>query len=627
MLQTALRPNQSRRQVSRDATIPAPVEGWDASTPLSAMPPTRAVELTNWFPQPGWVEVRRGSAIHAFDMGVDAITVSGINTTTDVFTAAGHAFSDGDQIKINAATTMPAPLVTTSSYFVRDATASTFKLAETDGGAAINITSAGAGTITAFSLETRPVVQSLMPYQGIGSSSALFAAAGNAIWDVSLKRAATFSTGGSFGSNQWQHVNFATTAGNFLFLVNGTDAPIYYDGSAWTTPTITGTGITATDFIGVTAHKSRLWFTVNDSSDAAYMGTLSVAGTATIFPLGPLFTKGGNLLAIESWTLDGGAGPDDYLAFISERGQVALYSGTDPASASTWTLVGTFDLGEPIGRRCSVKYGAEPLLITQSGLLKMRLSMQDDQAQLEGKAYTARIYQAMTEAARNYSTNFGWQVISYPKGNMLIMNVPTAESVRSEQYVMNTLTGAWCKFEAWNANQFAVYNNALYYAGNGGDVVAADVGATDQGVRVTATGQTAYLAFGNTGRTKHFKMLKALVRSTATNRPQLGISVDFVETFNVSTLPSTEAVGALWDVFKWDQGKWSSDDTPVSDWSSVQAFGVWGSVKFQASTGSTAGGSIWGVSRWGDARWGGSVAEENMVINGFVTMFEVGAYL
>ena len=627
MLMTPLRPNPARQQVARDATIPAPVEGWDASTPLSAMPPTRAVELTNWFPQPGWVEVRRGSSVHAFDMGTDVNTVTNVDTGTDVLTANAHGYTDGERIKFNATTTLPTPLVKTNTYYVRDATTNTFKVADSSGGVAIDITTTGSGTIRAFSIESRPVVQSLMAYHGIGGAGTLFAGAGNAIWEVSLKRAAEFSTGGGLGSNKWQHTNFANTSGNYLFIVNGTDAPRYYDGSAWTTPTITGTGVTPSDFIHVAAHKSRLWFVASGSSDAVYLGTNAVSGTGTVFPLGPLFTKGGNLLAIQSWTLDGGAGPDDYLAFISERGQVALYSGTDPSSASTWTLVGTFDLGEPIGRRCTVRYGSEPLLITQSGLLKMRLSLQDDQAQLEGAAYTARIYQAMTEAARSYSTNFGWEAVVYPKGNMLIMNVPTAESVRSEQYVMNTLTGAWCKFEEWNANTFEVFENNLYYAGNEGNVILADVGATDLGERIVATGQSSYLAFGNTGKTKHFKALKALVRSTATNRPQLGISVDFVETFNVSTLPSTENVGSLWDVFKWDVGKWSSDDTPISDWSSVEAFGVWGSVKFQASTGSTAGGAIWGVSKWGEGRWGGSSSEENMIINGFVTIYEVGAYL
>jgi hypothetical protein len=43
---------------------------------------------------------------------------------------------------------------------------------------------------------------------------------------------------------------------------------------------------------------------------------------------------------------------DDYAAFITSEGQVAVYSGADPASSTTWSLVGVFDIGAPIGRRC-----------------------------------------------------------------------------------------------------------------------------------------------------------------------------------------------------------------------------------------------------------------------------------
>lgn len=627
MLLQPLAPNRPQRRVSREATVPAPVEGWDASSPLASMDPKRAVELENIFPQPGWVEVRRGSAFQAWDIGTGAVVVSSIDTGTDEITVSAHTFTDGDVVKVDASTTMPGGLTRVKPYYIINSTATTFQLSLTSGGSAVDITSGGTGTIAVYSLENRPAVETLMPYHGPGATQKLFAAAGGAIWDVTSTSYARYATGGSFGLNRWQHTNFATSGGNFLFLVNGTDAPRYFDGSSWTVPTITGTGITATDFITVTPHKSRLWFAIKNTTDAAYLGSSAIAGTAVKFPLGPVFSKGGYLVTVETWTMDGGAGPDDYCVFISSRGQAAVYAGTDPASASTWALVGVFDIGEPIGRRCSVRYGTSPLIISRSGLLKLQLSLAQDRAEMNGTAYTARIYQAMSDAARSYGANFGWQAVSYPRGNMLILNVPTAESTTSEQFVMNTLHGAWCKFTGWNANCFAVFNDNLYFGSSNGTVYQGDIGSSDVGEDIVAQGQTAYRPFGSTGANKRFTMLKALVRSTATNRPQLGISTDFVETSNLSVLPANNDTGALWDVARWDEAEWSSDDVPLSDWASTVAHGVWGSIKFVTETGSGQGGSLWGVALWGEDEWGYSTADETMRINGFVVVFETGGYL
>lgn len=59
-MRTALRKNPSRVQVSTGASIPAPVGGWDAQSPLAAMKPQNAVILDNWIPRPGYIELRKG---------------------------------------------------------------------------------------------------------------------------------------------------------------------------------------------------------------------------------------------------------------------------------------------------------------------------------------------------------------------------------------------------------------------------------------------------------------------------------------------------------------------------------------------------------------------------------------
>lgn len=60
-------------------------------------------------------------------------------SASDEFTSEAHGYTDGQTVVfVNG--TPPAPLVTGAVYFVRDATADTFRVAATAGGVAINLT-------------------------------------------------------------------------------------------------------------------------------------------------------------------------------------------------------------------------------------------------------------------------------------------------------------------------------------------------------------------------------------------------------------------------------------------------------------------------------------------------------
>jgi hypothetical protein len=51
-------PAARRRPVSREATIPAPIGGWNARDPIQAIPPTDAVTRDNFIPGTGGVALR-----------------------------------------------------------------------------------------------------------------------------------------------------------------------------------------------------------------------------------------------------------------------------------------------------------------------------------------------------------------------------------------------------------------------------------------------------------------------------------------------------------------------------------------------------------------------------------------
>ncbi|MEK6281888.1 MAG: phage tail protein [Acidobacteriota bacterium] len=91
-----------------------------------------------------------GTVISVSDLYSDPDVVDIVFTadaSTNIFTSVANLLVDGDEITVvNTGGALPASLVAGTSYFVRDKSGDTFKLAATSGGAAIDITTDGTGT-------------------------------------------------------------------------------------------------------------------------------------------------------------------------------------------------------------------------------------------------------------------------------------------------------------------------------------------------------------------------------------------------------------------------------------------------------------------------------------------------
>ncbi len=468
-------------------------------------------------------------------------------------------------------------------------------------------------------------VESLMVYNGV-SSSKMFAAYNGSI--VNVTASGTMATADLTGlsSDRWQSVNFTTTGGHFLWICNGEDAPRHYNGTAWATPSLTVSTFSASDIINVNAHKGRLWVVYKNSTVAGYLATGAIAGTVTDFELGGNLTKGGYLVAMGTFTRDGGAGEDDLAVFISSEGQVVIYAGTDPANAATWSKVGVFDLGSPIGRRCFAKVGGDLALVCVDGVLPLSLALQQDRGAAANIALTKNINNAMNEAARSYRTNFGWELTPYAAGTMAVLNVPISEGATQHQYVMNTLTGAWCRFKGMDANCWAVMDDELYFGGNDGDVNQADTSGSDSGSDIDAVGQGAYNYYEK-GGLKQWLMVQPMLTTDTDSRPAIGLSTDFKDNASLGTPSVAGSVSAVFDVAVFDSDSFAVDGRSSADWTSISGIGQCGSLHFRASTGAV-GVALWGSAEWGGEDWStGSVGDVVMRLNGFTVTYERGGFL
>lgn len=410
-------------------------------------------------------------------------------------------------------------------------------------------------------------VETLAEYAG-PTTRKLIAASGTAIYDAtSAGTASSLATGKT--NARWQTTMFGTAGGAYLYMVNGADAPIYYDGSSFTTPSLTG--VTATSLIGVTAHQSRLFFVVNNSLEFAYLAVSSIAGALTSFDLAPFCRKGGYLMAIGSWTRDGGSGPDDIFVAITSEGEVLLFAGNDPSSASEWGLVGVFSIGKPIGRRCIEKIGADLIVTTQDGVVPLSVFLPIDRVGGAGKALSDNIQNDWIKAARSQGALFGWQSLHYPQGSYALFNVPVTGTT-AIQYVVNTQTGAWCKFTNQNASCWAVYNGNLYFGGQAGVVYRADTGQSDDGGRINWLVRPAFHYYGARGVNKLFTMCRPHFSANASPSFAITLNVDFSNNIPAS-VPTTPPIGAaLWGAAVWGVDVWGGS-AQTTAWLTVFGFG------------------------------------------------------
>jgi hypothetical protein len=384
-------------------------------------------------------------------------------------------------------------------------------------------------------------------------------------------------------NSRFQTINFGTAGGFFLLCVNGLDKMQVYTGSGWyedgTTTTVTG--VDTADCVHINNFKNRVWLIEKESFNAWYLPVSSIGGAAAALDLSGIFKLGGYLMAMANWTIDNAAGIDDYAAFISSEGEVALYKGTDPTSAATWALVGTFRMGAPIGRRCFTKAGADVLVLTIDGAFPLSKSLLTDRSQLN-LAATDKISDLINNDAIAYRNNFGWEALIYPTGNKLIINVPTTESSTSVQYVMNTTHGAWCRFTGWDAFCFEMMGDELYYGGNEG-VWQADTGFSDDGAEITGVVQQAFSYFGSKGSQKAFKMARPILISQGSIVPAVLMNVDFGSRRTQSSSYTAGTSGTAWDEGFWDTSDWLATDIISKQWQSISGVGFSGGVKLSTA--------------------------------------------
>ena len=451
---------------------------------------------------------------------------------------------------------------------------------------------------------------------GHPTSGNLYAFIGTEMYEVSAGGDISGMTPDITGlsSDVWHFVQAGDSANQYLIGVSESplDSPMIIaadsairrmtrdDGA----PTTIGNigGVDPENFTHVSIHQRRVWFVDAVAGTGWYLGTDAVSGNATEFDFNPVFTgQGGVAYASGTWSADLGNGPDDFFVMFSTRGDVVVYAGTDPASASTWAIVGTFYSGRLANRRSLVKFGGDLLFLSEEGLIPMsRLLTQGGSSPDEPSPRyrgLARVQSAVSSHVRNSVNNSRWALVYSPADNLLLINVPPSSDITNSalpivdvtlvgsyektfQLAMDTILGAWGEFDDLDAECWALFDESLYL-GNASAIhsfggVDHDESDTD-GDPVSEIAGSAIQAFTDL-RAPGVDKYPNLVRASVVGFGPLAITASVNLDYDVSpgetpNFTLSGAQNAVWDTDVWDAGTWGGERVTYRDWSTVGGVG------------------------------------------------------
>lgn len=625
------------RQKARTLTIPAPVGGLNGRDGLAAMGPQDAFVMDNWFPGTATVDGRNGHEAHILGLVNPVETILAYNggasrkmlafaggsifdTTITNAVAGSELIANGDfdaplagwngtagatpsietnRLKVTAIAVHPT--ATFSFFLVFGLTiGQTYRFRTTMAlgtGTPPRLSLAGAVTAT-FLYSTSPDID--FTFVAAGAVLQINAELSDGVtWATTIGDHAYFdnmhlNTIGAVpapiqsgrSSNKIISTMFSNAGSQFLIGVSGLDVPFSYDGTTVTNLTMTGMTGSAANLSYVFAFKGRLYFAQKDQLGFYYLAVGAIQGALAYFDLSQIAKLGGYLVAIASFSADSGNGPADYVVFITSMGEYIVYAGFDPSSASNFGLVGRYYSAPPIGRNCTVNYGSDLIVLTLEGALPFS-AIRREGGISENDAITYKLGRYLLDN-NIYATVHGWQAVLYPRGGMLVINVPetASETGNYGQFVQNTATKAWTHFSGQNGICWCVFEGRLYFGKSDGTVKLADEGKLDDGNPIQLECKQAYNYFddgnGSGPSNKHFHFAKLLMGCDGTPPISAQFNVDYMEDQpEYIDIPPDE--GSFWDIATWDLAPWGIDVTTRFVMVSTGKYGVAGSLWLRAS--------------------------------------------
>lgn len=327
------------------------------------------------------------------------------------------------------------------------------------------------------------------------------------------------------------------------------------------------------NFVACCVWKNRLLLVEKNSTRVWYLGINAVYGEATSFDMGTKFKAGGPLVNAFNWSYDGGSGMQTLLVGVSTGGDVVIYGGSD--IALDIALQGCWSLGGvPSGRRIATDNGGDILVLSSVGIVP--LSKLVTGKQVAGEADTSRsVYETakignlFNVLASTRRTLPGWAMHVHPTDNTLLVLVPNANGIGTEQLAMSFATKAWGRYRDLPMLCAGVWNGQLYFGTVDGRVCI-NTGYVDNVLLADSNtyspiAWSILTGYDNLGSAS-YKKVEVLVPEMVSETPNPEVESRALYDLSLTepALPSGSPglAKGTWDNATWDASQWAGEYTP-----------------------------------------------------------------
>ena len=290
----------------------------------------------------------------------------------------------------------------------------------------------------------------------------------------------------------------------------------------------------------VLAHINRLYFADRSTLAVYYLPLQAKSGTLAQIPMNAVFRKGGYIIALASWTIDGGSGMDDKLCVFTSNGECAIYTGIDPEDDG-FGLIGVYRFDAPLSKYSIVNYGGDIWVLTGNGLAPLSVLMRTETEKLPKT--DKGIITEFQDVASRYRSLPGWYAVLNNSYGRIICNMPLGSSGNYQQMVRQMPDPIWVKWREIPSRCWCWIDNKMYFGTDGGEVREHSFDYLADNIRPDPAHPTGPMlsdpivgkvrgAWSNykTPGIKHFKLVRVYARTTgAAVKPYIDMGVNFLD--------------------------------------------------------------------------------------------------
>ena len=425
------------------------------------------------------------------------------------------------------------------------------------------------GTLTWSTLPEATPVISMFNFIS-GTQQRMYAGNATKLYDVTFSSPVLIKSGqlsGNYVASQ-----LANQAGDHMLVCNEAgDYVLHFDGTTWTTfnasqintdPAITPPPSCAAghNLTYVWKYRGRYFFIEGGTMNAWYLPTNAFQGRLLQIPLAGAATKGGKLLCGFTWSIDAGDGIDDKCVFMTDQGELLIFTGSDPSTAANWRQEGRYATSIPLGMNGHTPIGGDVLIATVDGIIPISASITKDTAQLELAAITRPI-KPMWRDEVNAKRALPWTMCKWDEFGGLFVTYPGGTPGNYTTGAVNVATGAWCRITGWDALCFGRLRSDMFFGTQDGRIIQTERTGTDNGTPYTCTIVCGWEMFSQQSATIVWRQARASFKARAGEpfQPQLSSCTDYV----VLIPPAPSAAPDPGPLDVWDQGLWGPDAGPT----------------------------------------------------------------